>query len=231
MRKRVGAALAEVLVAAALMSVVAATAVALLHAQSRVGERVSKRSENNEARRTALHILNAEISELAPTRDLRAVARDSIAARIFRGLGIVCGHQGELTFLRYRGLRLPDASKDSALQVGVENTIPLADVKDIAGVCAGSAGEHTLSLTIRPAPPNGSLWLVFESGTYHLSAHALRYRRGIEGRQPITNEVFDDRRSGFELIADSSGHALRLILGQRASDAVARARIGLANGR
>ena len=50
---------------------------------------------------------------------------------------------------------------------------------------------------------DAGLILVFETGTYHLSRGALRYRRGRGGRQPVTEEVLES--GSF----DSAGGVLR----------------------
>jgi hypothetical protein len=65
-------------------------------------------------------------------------------------------------------------------------------------------------ITIAPIDPLqvSSLVLLFESGTYHIANRALRYRLGTEGRQPLTDELIDDRRSGFS--TDAGGFRVRL---------------------
>jgi hypothetical protein len=51
-------------------------------------------------------------------------------------------------------------------------------------------GETVISWTVQPAIDMASVLLLFESGNYYLTAGALRYRLGAEGRQPVTTELF-----------------------------------------
>jgi hypothetical protein len=48
--------------------------------------------------------------------------------------------------------------------------------------------------------------LIFESGSYHLSSRALRYRIGAAGRQPLTAEALHLPGSRFTALDD---HAFR----------------------
>ena len=52
--------------------------------------------------------------------------------------------------------------------------------------------------TIDPPVPGALVARIFERGSYHVSGGALRYRRGMGGRQPLTLDVFDDDRSTVE---------------------------------
>ncbi|HET9438823.1 MAG TPA: hypothetical protein VFO52_01555 [Longimicrobiales bacterium] len=210
MRNRAGAALLEALVAALLGALVTGTAVLLLQAQTRIARSTSERSERNDAIRSVLQVLRAELQSLEPRNDLRAVARDSVAARIIRGVAVICGSDGTYSHARYRGLRLPDPAKDSALQIGVENVIPILAAHTDSAACSPTAGEDVVSFSWSGFAPVGSMWLIFESGSYHLSGNALRYRRGTESRQPITNEVIDHARSSLEYRAVTTGIAIQI---------------------
>ena len=55
-----------------------------------------------------------------------------------------------------------------------------------AGV--GSVGERW---RLGAAPADPVLLRLFETGSYHLSGGALRYRRGSGGRQPLTAAVLE----------------------------------------
>ena len=228
---RSGAALVEALIAAVLTALVAAAGTALLQAQSRVATDVTLRSERNDAARSASLTLQAELRELAPRSDVRAIARDSIAVRIFRGVGIVCGTRGQYAFMRYRGLRLPDPVKDSVLQLVVENAVKVDAAFTQNDACVRNSDETVVGLITTAPPITGSMWLVFESGSYHLSTYALRYRRGTESRQPITNEVIDDRRSAFTAVSDSAVRGVVVSLKDRQSSAVRRNVIRFQNAR
>src|SRR5690606_14160692 len=137
---------------------------------------------------------------------VRSIGSDSVAARIMRGMAIVCGKESGQLRVRYRGLGLPDPSKDSVLQVGMENTAPLTSARTDSTACPTRAGETALVMAWPAEAAAGTVWLVFEAGSYHLNNYALRYRRGAESRQPITNEVINHTRCYFS--ADSSRHTI-----------------------
>lgn len=230
MRARAGVALLEILVAATLASLVMASAALLLHAQGRIAHQMLERSERSDAARSTLLTLAEEWRAVDPAVDIYAVAAESVATRIFRGAAVVCGHTPGKTLIRYRGLRLPDAAKDSALQLAAESVVGFSTVAVDTG-CAHAPGEQVLAIDSVATASRGSMWLLFESGGYHLSAHALRYRRGAESRQPITNQLFDDRGSAFAAIADSITRAFGVTLTDRSGRSVAKARIALLNAR
>lgn len=230
MRARAGVALLEILVAATLASLVMTSAALLLHAQGRIAQGILQRSERSDAARSTLLTLAEEWRALDPNVDVYAVASESVATRIFRGAAVVCGHAPNKTLIRYRGLRLPDAAKDSLLQLAAESAIDLSSVAADTG-CPHGPGEQVLAIDSVAAAPRGSMWLLFESGGYHLSAHALRYRRGTGSRQPITNQLFDDRSSAFAVIADSITRAVGVTLIDRSAGRLASARIALLNAR
>jgi hypothetical protein len=227
---RPGAALLEALVAALLATIVVATAALLLQAQSRIARNMSERSERNDAARSAAAILRSELQLIAET-DLGSVTRDSIGTRIFRGLATICAYDAQQTYARYRGLRLPDPAKDSALEVGIETVIKIDNTGAAASACVPEAGEEIISLTWSGVPRVGAMWLVFETGAYHFNANALRYRRPGETRQPITNTVFDDSRSGFHLIRDTVPRGIEVILQDRHVPNVLQMPIRLRNAR
>ncbi len=202
----------------------------LLQAQSRIARDITMRSERNDARRAALAVLGTELRALAPA-DVHALSADSIAARIFRGHAVVCGFDASDTFVRYRGLRLPDPAKDSALQLGVENVVAVDGVRTDSSACVRSTGEEVLAVRWAAPPRVGASWLLFESGSYHLSTYALRYRRAGDSRQPVTNEVFDDRRSAFAIVVDSVLRRLDVTLYDRYGTGVTRASLPLSNRR
>ena len=101
--------------------------------------------------------------------------------------------------IRYRGLRHPDAAKDSVLIVrDTAFEAPAAVTSAVPAESCGAVGEDSWLVGIdRPVRP-GDLLIFFESGTYYLSGRALRYRLGAEGRQPVTPELMEDRRTRFD---------------------------------
>lgn len=230
MHRRAGSGILEVLVAALLGTIIVGLAVMLLQTQSVVARDATVRSERNDAMRSAFAILNAELRNIVPA-DVRAVARDSVVTRIFRGLGVVCGFNRPDVYIRYRGLRLPDPAKDSALQAGPDNVVAVAYVRADSSGCTRSPGDQLLAVRWTGEPRIGATWLIFESGGYHLSTHALRYRQGVASRQPITNEVLDDARSAFLPVADSVLRGIGISLHDRYVTSVVRGRLPLRNAR
>lgn len=208
MNSRAGSALVELLTALALLGVVSAAGVAVMASQARLVRQTAEHAARAEALRSARAILRSELREIEAS-DVRAVASDSLAFRVFRGAGIVCGRSAQVVTLRYTGLRLPDAEKDSMLVVAEERAVAFQTAA-VVGSCHRQENEALVAL--RGYLPSGSLVLFFESGTYHLSGNALRYRRGHEGRQPLTDELIDHRLSRFERTASA---ALRLSLRAR----------------
>lgn len=230
MRSRAGAALLELVVAAVLSTIVVGAAVLVLQTQGAVGRMITTRSERNDAIRSAFAILRAELRHHTSS-DVRAVGRDSITSRVFRGVATVCGFNAPDVFVRYSGLRLPDPAKDSALQVGPENTAAIASVRADTSACGRNAGDQILALRWSAPPRVGATWIIFESGSYHVSAHALRYRQSAGTRQPVTTEAFDDGRSSFALVTDTVMRAFDVTLSDRYAPSAQRARHYLPNSR
>ena len=228
MRTRSGAALLELIVAAMLSTIVLGAAVLILQTQGAVGRMITTRSERNDAMRSAFAILRAEFRDHT-TADIRAVGRDSIAARVFRGLATVCGFSMPDVFVTYSGLRLPDPAKDSALHVGPETVVAIASVRPDTSACGARPGNQVLAVRWTATPRVGENWLIFESGSYHLSTHALRYRQAAGTRQPVTTEVLDDGRSSFVLVADTLLRAFDVTLHDRYVAHAQRARHYLPN--
>jgi hypothetical protein len=229
MSVKAGAALVEALFAMALSALVAASGVTVVRAQAGLAADVTSRSERNDAMRAALLTLRAELHAIEPRTDLRGQARDSIAVRVFRGTAIICGHRDSITFVRYSGLRLPDTTKDSILQIGAENVASIAAVTADTAACVHTPNEQVLAWRMSASGADGSVWLLFENGTYYLRLNALRYRRDVAA-QPITTEVIDVARSGFYFRGDSIVRAVQVELTDRGTQGVATAWVRLPNG-
>jgi hypothetical protein len=201
MRARDGVALLEVMTSAVLLGIVCATCTMLLRAQTLVLRNSAEHAAGDEALRTGRVIVGGELRALTRA-DVYAVGKDSIALRAFRGWAIVCdGHNGQYS-LRYRGLRDPDAAKDSLLVFGTSQVAAFKLVTRTA--CVLIADEQAVQLTTTLPLSNGAIVLLFESGAYSLGTNALRYHRGAEARQPMTDELVDVRGSAFA--ADTSGN-------------------------
>ena len=220
--------LLETLTALTLSSMVMATGIAVVSAQARVANQATTRSESNDGKRAAALIIRAELAAIEPRRDVRSVASDSITTRVFRGVAIVCARRDSLTIVRYNGLRLPDAAKDSALQLGVDNSASIQRVLE-QGSCLQRSNERILALVLSEPAPLGSMWLIFEIGSYQLHSYALRYRRGAENRQPITAEILDVRNSAFVFPRDTVLRSLSLRLQQRRAATTTTSSIRLLN--
>jgi hypothetical protein len=190
-----GSTLVELVTTVALLGILSVACGALLKSQAQLLRHTSERAATAETLRTARGVLHAELRDISAA-DIRGVGSDSLALRVFRGFGIVCAVSEEDVVLRYRGLRAPDPSKDSLLLIAEERTTTFRLASD-RPLCVPRPDEQLI--TIAPVDPlaDGSLVLLFESGSYHIANRALRYRRGTEGRQPLTDELIDDRRSGF----------------------------------
>lgn len=182
--------LVELATSASLLGIVSVACATLVHSQTQLLRNVSERAAMAETLRTASGIFAAEI-DAAADQDLRAVTDDSVAMRIMRGQAIVEARVGQRYALRYEGLRDPDPLKDSILVVGTEHT---------ASFTLASADPPSIETDLPLAP--GALVLFFESGAYHIATNALRYRRGAEGRQPVTDELIDHRASRFGVEAE-----------------------------
>ncbi|HEX6062756.1 MAG TPA: hypothetical protein VFZ04_00990, partial [Longimicrobiales bacterium] len=191
---------------------------------------ITARSERNDAFRSAFAVLRAEFRHHT-TSDVRAVARDSLAARVFRGLATVCGFSAPDIFVRYSGLRLPDPAKDSALQLGPERVFTIATVRPDSSACTPTPGDQILAVRASAHPRVGESWMIFESGSYHVSTNALRYRQAAGTRQPVTTDVFDDSRSALAVVADTNLRAIDATLHDRYRPGAQRVRHYLTNSR
>ena len=204
---RAGTSLVEVLAVMTLAGLLLSLVVGVCRAQLRLVRATAERASKSDALRTAAVVLAGETRRMTRA-DVRALSDDSIAARAFRGTGIPCGVWAGGVVVRYSGDRLPDSAKDSVLVIGtaVTSAFVLLDSGPATVPCPVLAGESVLQWRLGGSAPAESVILVFESGSYHLSDRALRYRLGAAGRQPLTAEALHDAGSRFTSIDD---HALR----------------------
>lgn len=194
MTARSGAGLVELLTSLMLLGLVTAACAVILQSQARLVRHYGELSARSEALRSARALLRHELRDVHPA-DVRAVGSDSVAARIFRGIGLVCARAQRLIALRYEGLRLPEPEKDSLLVVGEERVMAFRTSK--ASMTCATQGDEQIVVIEADGLKLGAVILWFESGAYHLAGNALRYRRGGEGRQPLTDELIDHRRSSL----------------------------------
>lgn len=209
MNARAGTSLVEIVTTMTLLGIVGVMCALLMRTQTRLLRHTTELAAGTETIRSARAVLHGELRDITRT-DVHAVAADSIGLRVFRGWGIVCATLDARATLRYRGLRSPDETKDSLLVVGEDRVMTFRQSVPPAVPCVLRADERQESIEAAGALHAGSIVLVFESGAYHLAGSALRYRRGAEGRQPITDELLDHKDSRFMLDAAERGVRVRL---------------------
>lgn len=194
MRARAGYGLAELVVAAALASIVLGCVVTLLTGQLRLAGSIGFSADATDALAISADLLMDELRESLSAVDHAAPASDSVALRAFRGWALVCAADADVATARYRGARAPEPAKDSVLVIGarMERAVAFATAaaQPTPG-CSARAREQLIRVTTGAALHPGDVLVFFERGAYHLSGHALRWRTGAAGRQPLTAEVLD----------------------------------------
>lgn len=238
-----GVALPELLLVAWLFAFVLAAVAGFAARQGRslAGVRDAVRAED--VRRVAGLVLGSELRALAPA-DIIAFPGDSVRIRAVRGVGPLCARDGDRLVVRYRGIRLPDPAKDSALIVtGAselhETVVPVigwtpSDVcPDGLAIQLGrtSDGSDGSGSSQPRLLPEWGLLLIFETGSYSFGRRAFRYRRGQGGRQPLTEELLADG----EIEARADRILLRLLyhpgaLPHLTRDTAVTLSLGLRNG-
>lgn len=193
-----GSSLVEAVAVMTLTSIVMAVIAGICVAQMRLARAAAGQAAAAEAVRTTAAVLSGEARRMTAA-DVSASSMDSLALRVFRGSGLPCGTTPDGVLVRYTGDRLPDPAKDSVLIVGAatEAALMLFDAAAAPGLCAALPGELVLELETSGSVPHPAVLLVFESGSYHLSARALRYRIGAGGRQPLTAQALSHPFSRF----------------------------------
>jgi hypothetical protein len=113
---RIGHTLVEVVLALLLLSVVSASAYAVLRSQRRFYAAQLEIAAARDVARIAVEILSGELRPASPLAgDLYAIAPDSLALRSFTGLGVVCDISGDVIGLRRVTGAFGDAKADSVL--------------------------------------------------------------------------------------------------------------------
>jgi hypothetical protein len=220
-RVRAGSSLVEAVAVMTLTAFVMAVIVGICVAQMRLARTAAEQAAASQAARTVTAVLSGEARRMTAA-DVRAASADSIALRAFRGSGVPCGTTPGGVLVRYTGDRLPDPAKDSVLVVSEapEYAVMLFEATSAAGLCAALAGETVMELRTSGMLPQHAALLVFESGSYHLTARALRYRNGPGGRQPLTDEALADHYSRFDGVA-ADGLRFRIEASGRRSQHIA----------
>lgn len=211
---RVGVSLVELCVAMAINGIVLTALVGVLTGMRRAAGRHGERVAAAASVRVVESVLASELRAIAPAADLRAVAEDSVALRVFRGTGVVCSIAGGQPLVLYRGARNPEPVKDSVVVIrapGAEVVVPLRAAARAPAGCGTALGEELFTMDLDSAGI-GALLLVFESGSYHLTSRAFRYRLGAAGRQPLTHENFQSA-AGF--LSSTSAASITAFLPER----------------
>ncbi len=196
-----GFTLAELLVATVAAGALVTAAFALLATHARLERAAYAAVAAAEVARVTGMVVPAEVRYATPA-DLPAVAADTLSLRALRGVGIICAGAGTGVDVRYRGMRWPDAAKDSVVTMAAtgvpERAIAVDSDRNAAGACAPHPGEAVRRWTLSDSAGGaGDLLLVFERGSYHLTGGALRYRRGAGGRQPLTEAFLESASFGL----------------------------------
>ncbi len=189
----------------------------VLAKQRSVAERLMGDLDVISARRLTTRVMAKELRAGVAGRDWKAPRGDSLAMRVFRGWGWVCGVEGadgSRMLVSYRGERSPNPAKDSVLVLTGSGWRAADLVKRGAAEpsCPEGLPADAEAWTLDPPIQDGLIVRVFERGTYHVADGAFRYRRGLGGRQPLTPEVFANGLSGLE---GSEGRILLSLVGLR----------------
>jgi hypothetical protein len=202
---RGGWTLPELLVGSAVATLLLGGAVILLHGTAGMVRTLVDREESLETLRTVWSVLHQEVGAGVPGRDwdLEPGSHQAIRLRAFRGIAIPCGwppwaREGSVA---WRGHRAPDPQRDSVLALGGEGewwpvgldavdggTGGGSDPGEAQEACSGAFQGEGGRWRLSQAPPQVVFLRYFERGRYSLEDGAFRYRRGGEGRQPLTPE-------------------------------------------
>jgi len=181
----------ETLLTLLLMALVLQAGWAVLSQHRRAAFWMARRGENLETVRTVAWLLSQELAGGRPGLDWWVGGGDSVGLRAFRGLGLVIpgSLEGNRVRVCYRGIRSPNPQKDSVLLLATDGGWRGAELLDrtvVASACGSVENAREEEWTLSLEPPGPVLGRVFEAGSYHLADGALRYRRGLSGRQPLT---------------------------------------------
>jgi hypothetical protein len=161
-----------------------------------------ERSEALDTERVGWHVVSAELGAGIAHRDFGLPAGGVLPLRAFRGTAEVCPalRTADGGVVLYRGMRLPDAAKDSLLVLtaaGSWHALHLVSREEEAAACPGWPADAVERWRWEPPLDDVLLARVFERGSYHLEDRALRYSSGVGGRQPLTPERLEGTGSVF----------------------------------
>ena len=181
----------ETLWALLLLALVLQGGWALVATHRRAALGAAFQAEGLETIRTTAWLLAEELAGGRPGEDWRVEEGDSVGLRAFRGVAVVVPASREEGPLQvcFRGIRAPNADKDSILLLarsGGWTVHRLLARAPRSGACPHPGLGKREEWTLDPPVATGVLARLFERGSYHLAEGAFRYRRGLEGRQPLT---------------------------------------------
>ncbi len=113
-----GFSLVELLVSMVLLGVVTGSVTSAALSAVRTADRSRERARQEGMLREVAAVVERELGDVAPARDIGGFAAESVTYRAGRGSGYTCGVEGGAVVVRdadYRAWRLPDAARDSLL--------------------------------------------------------------------------------------------------------------------
>lgn len=113
-----GFTLVELLVGIVLLAVVTGSVTSVALSAVRTADRSRERARQESVLREVAAVVEREIGDVAPSRDIGGFAAESVTYRAGRGSGYTCGIEGGAVVMRdadYRAWRLPDPARDSLL--------------------------------------------------------------------------------------------------------------------
>ena len=116
--RRGGFTFVELLVSMVLLGVVTGSVTAAAISAVRAADRSRERARQEGQLREAAAVVERELADVSPVRDLAVATAESVTYRAGRGSGFTCGVEGGGIVLRdadYRAWRLPDPARDSLL--------------------------------------------------------------------------------------------------------------------
>lgn len=183
-------ALVAVVIGAVLVTLVGRT---LLHTVA-VSRDAVVQDDRLVARRIVRLTLRSEFAALVPG-EARSSGGDSLRLRAVRGVGRVCRIESDGVVVDLQAGRSPEPDKDSLELIGplgAVHAVDLTGTDDEPEACGVSeVGRPTRLRSSGPIGRDVIFVRLFETGSYHLDGGALRYRRGLGGRQPLTPGVWD----------------------------------------
>jgi hypothetical protein len=190
---RSGVLLLEVVFSLLLLSLLVSAGWTILARHVEVGNRVSHQASVLETIRTLAWLMGQETGVGLPGVDWNA-AGDSLPLRAFRGFALPerGSWVGQRVRVCFKGYRSPAPEKDSVLLLdanGAWTALDLTARAHLSSGCNGMAEWEEEEWVFSEARPGAIFGRLYESGSYHLSDEALRYRRGRGGRQPVTPET------------------------------------------